>query len=108
MQEWLIEEMKERGWSQRELSRRTGLPQSTLSQTIRGKRKITPDVCLAIARALGEPIEHVMRLAGILPPQESSDDSTISELIELARNLPPDERQQALDYIRFLYQKRRG
>jgi hypothetical protein len=49
-----------------------------------------------------------MRLAGILPPQESSDDSTISELIELARNLPPDERQQALDYIRFLYQKRRG
>jgi transcriptional regulator with XRE-family HTH domain len=105
MQKWLVEEMKKRGWSQRELSRRSGLPQSTLSQAIRGKRKITPDVCTGIAQALGESPEYVMRLAGILPPASLEDDSTLQELIELVRHLSPENRQDVLEYIRFRLQQ---
>ena len=105
--DWLVNELGRRRWSHSELGRRAGLSQVQVSGVIAGQRSPGCDFCIKVAQALGESPVLVLVMAGILPPQETNDDSAISELIELARNLPPDERQQALDYIRFLYQKRR-
>lgn len=105
--DWLVNELGRRRWSHSELARQAGLSQVQVSGVIAGQRSPGCDFCIKVAQALGESPVLVLVLAGILPPQEPGDDSTIQELVELARNLPRDQRQQALDYISFLYQNRR-
>lgn len=61
------------------------------------------DFCIKAAQALGESPIKLLRLAGILPP--APDDATLQELTELAGNLPPEQRREALRYIRYLYQQ---
>ena len=105
--DWIETQLNDKGWKPADLARAAGVTDAALSRVLSGSRNPGPDLCRAIARALNEPAEKVFRLAGLLPPLPASDDSTLQELLELARNLPPDQRQQALDYIRFLYQNRR-
>lgn len=105
--DWLVNELGRRRWSHSELARRAGLSQVQVSGVIAGQRSPGCEFCIKVAQALGESPVLVLVLAGILPPQAPGDDSTIQETVELLRNLPPEERLQALDYIRFLYQKRR-
>jgi len=50
---------KERGWSQRDLSIRTGIHAPTLSQIENGIVKLWPGYALRIARAFGVPVEEV-------------------------------------------------
>lgn len=107
---WLVQALDRRGWSHRELARQSGISQTQISAVIAGERKANADFCIKAALALDESPDYALRLAGILPPAapaESSDDSILQELVELARNLPPEDRQQILDYVRFIYQKRK-
>jgi transcriptional regulator with XRE-family HTH domain len=107
---WLSQELDRRGWSHRELARQTGFSQPLVSKTLSGERKPSANFCNKVAQALEVSPEMLLRLAGILPPAapgSPADNSTLQELIELARNLSPEEQQQSLDYVRFLYQKRR-
>ena len=67
---------------------------------------VSADFCIKVAQTLDVQPEMVLRLGGILPPTSPaspSDDKTLQELVELARNLEPEDKQQVLDYIRFLY-----
>lgn len=108
---WLQQEINRRGWSQREFGRQANLSQSVVNGVFLGERNATADFCVKAAQALNVAPEMVLRLAGILPPAapaESSDDSNLRELVELARNLPPEDRQQILEYVRFVYQRRKG
>lgn len=77
-----------------------------MSRVVTGDMPPSADFCIKVAQALGESPEKLLRLAGILP--SASEDDTLQELIELARSLPPEDRQQLLDYVRFLYQRRKG
>ena len=103
---WLSQQLKQRNWSHNELARRAGVSQSAVSGTLSGSRKAGAEFCVKVANALGESPEQMLRLAGILPSLSSSEDATLQELMELARTLPPDQRQQILDYVRFLSQQR--
>jgi len=110
LRQWLNHELTRRGWSQSELARQAGLSQSLVSKTIAGERSASADFCVKVAVALNSSPESVLRLAGILPPAppaSPTDDSTLQELVELARTLSPDDRQQILDYVRFIMQKAR-
>lgn len=100
---WLSNTLEERGWSYRELARRMELDQSRLSRVLSGKRKATVDFYKKVADALGEAPEKVLRLAGIL---SSEDDSVFKEAVDMLRNLTPQQQQEALRYIRYLYQSR--
>lgn len=100
---WLSQELERRNWSQRELARRTGFNHSFVSKTLAGDRSPSNEFCLKVAQVLGEAPEKLFRLAGILPP--SDDDPTLVELIELARGLPPEDREELLKYARFRYQQ---
>ena len=104
-QDWIIDEINKRGWTQRELGRRAGLPQSTLSEVINGKRRMMPKVCEALAEAFGETPERIMRLAGIIPPLPDNDPA-LTELTDLARRLPPDDLQEIIALIRFKLSRR--
>ena len=102
---WLADQIGKRGWTHNELARRAGVSQPAVSGIVAGRRP-SADFCIKVAQALGEPPEKILRLAGILPPSE--DDSALAELYDLVRNLPLEQRQEALRYLRFLYQQRRS
>ena len=82
--EWLINELKNRNWSQSELATKAGLHRQVVSSYIGGQRQ-KPDVeiLVAIARALKIPPEQIFRAAGYLP--ESKD-------------ITPDEEQLLYQY----------
>jgi len=102
---WVEEERKRRGWSYRELARQSNVSQSLISRVLSDDMPATADFCIKIAQALEVSPETLMRLAGILPPASPAspaDNTVLQELVELARNLPPDQQQQVLEYIRFI------
>lgn len=104
---WLSKQLEKRGWSQRKLARQSGVSQTFISQTLSGDVKPSVNFCYKIAQALDESPEKVLRLAGILPANQPEDD-TLQELIELARSLPPEDREELLKYAKFRYQQRKG
>jgi transcriptional regulator with XRE-family HTH domain len=102
---WLIEELDRRKWSHGELSRQSGISRPYISQVLSDDARASVSFCHKIAHALGEPPEKVLRLAGILPSSSASeDDPALAELRDLVQNLPPEQRQEALRYLRYLYQ----
>ena len=97
---WLDSEMKRRGWSQRELGRRAGISQTTVSLVIAGVRVATPEFCLVVARAFEMPGDDVLRRAGHLPAPLDPEDLAPEvrfRLQEVARKLTllePEERER--------------
>jgi transcriptional regulator with XRE-family HTH domain len=63
---WLVKELDNRGWSQRELGRRAGIAGATVSRVIAGDQNPGWDFCLAIAKAFGEEPMTVFDMAGLL------------------------------------------
>lgn len=98
---WIIEELKKRNWSGRELARRTGLSQSIVQKTLKGERNPSSEFCIRVAEALGESPEKLLRMSGILP-QIIEDEALVHELFELLRILNRDQKFEVLRYIRYL------
>jgi len=65
--EWLNNQLSDRGWSQSEAARRSGMSASAIQQVANGITKPGPRLCSGLARAFGLSIEEVYRLAGLLP-----------------------------------------
>ncbi len=65
---WLTGEVARRGWSLRELGRRSGLSGAVISEVARGKQCPGLRFCVQVAGAFGLPPESVLRRAGLLPP----------------------------------------
>ena len=101
---WLEEELKSRDWSQSELARRGHIRPNTVSRVLNRERAPGPEFCKAVARALGYPPEVVFRKAGILPPKPPQDEETEIAL-HLLKQLPPEKRQAALQFLKFLAQQ---
>ena len=72
---WLIDEMKQRDWSQSELARASGLTRQVISYyLVGGSKSPNPDALRAIASALQVSPETVYRAAGLLPSQPEADE----------------------------------
>lgn len=83
---WLNEALRDRGWSQRELWRRSGVAQSTISNVLAGERSPTWEFCAKIAGPLGVPLDDLVVLAGLKPappPPLANEDRVLSTLREL-------------------------
>jgi HTH-type transcriptional regulator / antitoxin HigA len=86
--EIIREELKHRGWSQDDLARIIGRPQSRINELIQGKLAISPDLAVALAAAIGETPElwlqreaaYRLRIAGI----DGSDVRRRARLYEIA------------------------
>lgn len=87
--------LEEKGWSMRELARRSGLPAATVQKILTGDVRMptTENVC-AIASALGLPDRTLLRAAavdgGYVAAGESSPD--IQALIDGVASLSPAQR----------------
>jgi len=106
---WLNREMEARGWSQSELARRASVSRPTVSNVLMCKQTPSFEFCASVATALGEPPERLLRLAGLLPgPPMPPEDGSLRELIEIARGLSPEERQELREYALWRYRRRRA
>ena len=64
---YLNEELQKRGWSIRELARRSGVSHTAVSYVMSGQREAGLRFCNGVARALDVPPEIILRLAGRIP-----------------------------------------
>lgn len=98
---WIIEQLKDRGWSHRELGRRAGVSGAAVSRVISDSQNPGWDFCAGVARALGEPPEKIFRLAGLLPPEPAPVQEE-GKLIAAFRQLPSQKQQFLLESVRGL------
>lgn len=101
--QWIIGELRLRGWSQAEFSRRTegAIKTAQVSRVLAGENNPGLDFLEGTARAFGMPLDAVMRRAGVLPDH--------GEVIPEARDwsarlmlLSPERREavvQAMDNV---------
>jgi len=92
--EWINGEIRERGWSLRELARRSNLSSTAVINVMNQHRNAGSDFCKGLARALRISPEEVMRRAGILPPSPPHT-MRLSEVLRLFASLP-EERQETI------------
>lgn len=98
---------EEAGLSQEELAARLGCSQSTLSNYELGKRRLYLAQLEAIARALGKPLHYFLEEEDyVWEGAEGRGEPELEEIVRLAARLSREERQQMLEYMRFLLWKR--
>lgn len=98
---WLQSQMDDKGWSQKELARRSGISQPLISLIISGNRQPSWDACAALASALGTSPVEVFVMAELLP----NGNGKIEWIRDLAARLPTDKQEDALWYIKALGDK---
>ena len=88
---WLNDAIQSRGWSISYLARQSGFSQSLASDVLNEKVEPSANFAIAVARALGEPPEALLRLAGHLDaaPPPTDLDSTVGDIF---RSLPDTQR----------------
>ena len=94
--EWLDAQLREKGYSDAEASRRGGLSHSAIYEIRNG---IRPGVkkCRALARVFSVPPDVVLRLAGHLPPQEPiTEQPLLQEILTLLSALPPGPQRDGV------------
>ena len=98
---WLVKTLDERGWSQRELARRSNVSSTTVSEVVSYRRIPTWEFCATIAQALNVPPVEVFALAGLMhaPPSPVEGEE---EFVSLLRRLPASARNTVVSMLRGL------
>jgi transcriptional regulator with XRE-family HTH domain len=97
------------GLSQGGLAAKVGLTQAALSNYELGKRRPSLANLEHIADSLGKPLSYFLEEAKGLRDQEDEPlDKSIREMIDLWYEMPEDERQYLLDFIRWRREQSKG
>jgi transcriptional regulator with XRE-family HTH domain len=99
--EWLNEQMKERGLSQSELARLSGVTQAMISLVLSGQRNPGPDFCLGVAKALNTDPEIVFQHAGLFPDDEE-ETPELKEAAHLFTQLSDRQQDDMLAMMRAM------
>jgi len=94
---------EEAGLSQEELASRLGYTQAALSNYELGKRRLYLANLEQIARQLNKPLSYFLDEFTTPSAAESEEDrdETIIEIIRLLSELPVEEREDILEYIKW-------
>jgi len=94
---------EEAGLSQEELASRLGYTQAALSNYELGKRRLYLANIEQIAKELNKPLSYFLdESAGTVNAEQGEPrDETISEIIKLLSELPAEEREYLLEYIKW-------
>jgi transcriptional regulator with XRE-family HTH domain len=94
---------EELGLSQEELASRLGYTQAALSNYELGKRRLYLANIEQIARELNKPLSYFLEESTVSVNAEQGEpqDEAISEIIKLLSELPAEERQYLLEYIKW-------
>ena len=100
---------EELGLDQAELAGRVGVGQQTISRWETGQAVPKPDRLPVLAEVLGLDSEHVHRMAGYLPPSQSSAAADlVHELHARAHELSDEEVLLLIDRCWQEFRRRRG
>ena len=97
---WIRGELLKRGWSQSELSRRSGVSPSHIGRFLSEERGVSEESINGFARAFKVPPEDLYRIAGFLPPVPIKTE-LINQILELTAGLPEKDQQEILNYARM-------
>lgn len=97
--DWLDDELSEKGWTLRELGRRSGVAISNVSNIRAGKRYPSYNLVAALADGLGQRHEVAFRQCGLLP--NINGNKTNKEIIETLQYLDDDQRKDVLQYVQW-------
>lgn len=93
---WLIAELKSRGLTQRNLADVLHTSDSHVSYVLSGRRALTADFVINVAKALKIPIVPILELAAIIPPQPKRDDPDVRRLLDVWGRLSEEEQRVLL------------
>ena len=99
--EWLAHEMSARNLGQRELAERAGLVHSSVGRALDPQGQVSFTVCSKLAYALGVNPATILEMAGLLPRSHPNQGAE-RDLLFSYRQLTPEQKEQALAYVRFL------
>jgi transcriptional regulator with XRE-family HTH domain len=102
---FINDELKERGWSLRELARRSDQSPTTVTDILGERRGATFDFCAAVAKPLGLDPVFLFELAGLIPPRARGEARLVARLAAVAEWLPEAMQAELLDFAEFLLQK---
>ena len=107
---WINRELLARGISQRDLGKLAGISHAYVSDVLREAKPITWNFCLAISKALNEPVWNLFIMAGLINdvPQSLHDDEEIRMLIKMFSQLPPPEKSDVMKYLQWIKLKGEG
>jgi transcriptional regulator with XRE-family HTH domain len=108
--DWIEGQMRQRDWTPAELAKAAGMYPSTLSRILTRERSAGPEVCNALARALGLAPAVVFQRAGLMdrsPLTALEQDELLSQLLSLARQLTPAERRRLTRVAELYIQEQR-
>ena len=109
--DWLLDQMRERGWSKADLARASGLDTGYISNVFNRKRNVGAQACLQFAKAFHLPDSVVLQAAGLMAgrPLPSEADATINEINEIYARLPRGDQEELLEFSRMkLRRQERG
>ncbi len=104
---WLRNEIREKGISAAEFSRRSNLSPSQVARLLSGERNPGEESLRAISDTLGIPIEVSYRAAGKLP-SKPKDNVEFEELLFLWSQLNPLDRQEMKEFIKIKLEHKRA
>lgn len=99
LSDYLARELQTRGWSMRELSRRSGMSHAQISNVINGDSNAGYEFCLAIAKALDVEPGTLLSMAGF-PDMMPGPVPEEREIVRLFRRLSSQMRDLALATLR--------
>ena len=110
--DWLQKELHKRNWSHNELARRSGVAQAQVSRVIAGKQGASPDLCIAIAKALELPRSEVFLARGWLvsypdDPYGPDLDPRAEKLAKEISALPKESRHVTLNAMESMLETTR-
>lgn len=101
--EWLSKAMSDKGWSQADLARASGLTRQTISYYLGGKSKQPDEFALQqLAKAFGVDEKVVYRAAGILSSEPSADPWLDQQKYKLSKITDPILRESVARVINSL------
>ena len=107
--EWLNKAINDRGMTQTELARRSGISRQAINNYLSGRRETPePEALINIARALRESPDTLYRVAGLLPPIDPND-ADLEDFREILKNLSPAERAElkAIGWLKIDMKKKK-
>lgn len=103
--EYVLEHIKElckkEGWTNYELAKRSGLPQSTIVNLFKRTNQPTISTLIKICNAFGITLSTFFSEPGDFPSLTSEH----MEIITLWESLSVDSKKSALDFLRYLKEK---
>ena len=93
---WIKFRLRQRGWGPDDLAQRAGLSTTAVSVVLTGQHRAGPRFCQEVARALDEPVERVMSLAGLSAgrPEPMSGEVSRDTLLGLFDRMTPEAQQE--------------